>query len=85
MKHSDPPRGGAKFVPRVTIWTNLVEDHKLMLHVIHETSAACGFREEDFFLYKSMKNMQNLNIQTLDPRGTATFDPGDFIWTNLIV
>ena len=48
-------RGGAIFGPGVIIFTNLVEDHKVMLHTKYERSRLCGFREEDFIRFSYEK------------------------------
>ena len=43
------PQGGTIFDPRLIIWTNLVEDHLVMLNTKNQGSWPCGFRQDEFF------------------------------------
>ena len=50
MKYCDP-LGGVNFDPRGIIWTTLVEDLLMMLHIIYESTGPCSFRQEDFWKF----------------------------------
>ena len=46
------------------------EDLYTLLHIKHESSRPCSFREEDCFMFSHCKSMG-----ANDPRGRAIFDP----------
>ena len=58
----------ANLIPRVMIWTNLVEDHKRMLCAKYLIARHYGFREGDFlrfhyiFLCKTSKPLGEANL-----------------------
>ena len=73
------PHGGAISGPRGTIWTNLLEFHKVMLNNKYQGFRPCGFRQEDFFTFPYISL-----CKTRDPLGEAIFGPRAIIWTNLV-
>ena len=74
-----PPVWG-HFGPRGMIWTNLVEDHYMMLHIKYQCSRPCGFRQEDFF-----HAFHHISLcKTCDPQGGAIFGLRGMIWTSLV-
>ena len=44
-----------------------------------QSSMPSGFREEEFEVF-----LLSSYVQTSDPRGGATFDPGSIIWRDLV-
>ena len=44
------PRGGARMDPRGTVGRIYKEEHYTLLQTKYESSGACGFGEEDFFM-----------------------------------
>ena len=71
------------FWSRVIIWTNLLKDHKLMLHANYQKSGSYGFRKKrcfKIFLWKADKSQSgtiigpghNLNSIGRGPLGDAT-------------
>ena len=47
----DAPRGGARMDPRGTVVRIYKEEHYILLQTKYESSAPCGFGQEDFFLF----------------------------------
>ena len=47
------PRGGARMDPRGTVGRIYKEEHYTLLQTKYESSGACGFGEEDFFMFFS--------------------------------
>ena len=62
------PQCGAYLIPRVMIWTNLLDDHKSMLRAKYLISRHSGSGEEDFlrfhyiFLCKTSKHQGRANL-----------------------
>ena len=53
--------------PRGTVGRIYIEDHYTLLHTKYESSAPCGFGEEDFFIF----HMTPQGGARMDPRGTV--------------
>ena len=64
--------GQAIFGPRGIIWTNLVDDHYVMLHTNYQGSRPYGLRQEDFSMFPPYKPMSNLR----PPRAGQFLVPG---------
>ena len=45
------PQGGAMFIPKGIILTNLAEVYYNMLHTKYQSSTPCGFRQEYFLKF----------------------------------
>ena len=59
--------------PRGTVGRIYKEGHYTLLLTKYESSAPCGFGEEDFFMFFP------LSMGAVDPRGAAIFDPRGMI------
>ena len=68
-----PPGVWPILTPGAWFWTNLVEDHYMMLQTKFGNPGPYGLGEEDFF-FKEIFTMISL-CKTCDPRGVANFDP----------
>ena len=66
---ANDPRGGASFDPRGMVGRIYKEDHYTLLHTKYQSSAPCGFEEEDFFFMFSLSRPQCGTC--MDPRGTV--------------
>ena len=65
---------------RATIWTNLFEVHRAMLHIKFQATEPSGSEEEDFWIF--FYAFLWFKPETLWP--LAMLDPETFTWTNLV-
>ena len=62
--------------PRVLIWTNLEEVHKMMLHSKYESCLPSGFREEDFWRFSHFHPSCSDELKGMRPGGAQIWPKG---------
>ena len=62
--------------PRVLIWTNLEEVHKMMLHTKYESCLPSGFREEDFWRFSYFHPSCSDELKGMRPGGAQIWPKG---------
>ena len=68
------PRGVANLDPRGMIGRIYVGYHLTLLHTKYTGFRACGFREEDFFMFFTLKAYGS-HWQIMTPPGSGLFGP----------
>ena len=65
---ANDPQGGSIYDPRCMVGRIYKEDHYTLLHTKYESSAPCGFREENVFMFFPLHPRSGA---CMDPRGTV--------------